>query len=389
VAPGGYFFDLPDYLTFRATGVAARSLCSTVCKWTYLGHEGRWDGDFLRAIGLGELVDEGFARIGTEILPIGAPIGQGLSDAAAAAFGLRAGIAVGVSAIDAHAGGIGVIGAALDGVAPDGAGLRARLALIGGTSSCHMAVAPEAAFIPGVWGPYFDAMIPGFWLNEGGQSATGALVDHVVTTHAAYGEVARRAEASGQTIYQVLNAVLDDLAGVDGVAMLTADLHVMPDFHGNRSPHADATLRGMISGLPLSASIEDCARLYLATIQGIAYGTRQIIETMNDQGYAIDTIWLTGGGSKNPGVSARACRCDVVPADVGRTKPEAVLLGAAILGSVAGRVYPDVRGAMAAMTRAGTVIEPDRGVRAYHDRKYRVFRRMHADQMAYRALMGS
>lgn len=384
----GYFFDLPDYLTFRATGVAARSLCSTVCKWTYLGHEGRWDGDFLRAIGLGALVDEGFARIGTEILPIGAPIGQGLSDAAAATFGLRAGIAVGVSAIDAHAGGIGVIGAALDGVAPDGAGLRARLALIGGTSSCHMAVAPEAAFIPGVWGPYFDAMIPGFWLNEGGQSATGALVDHVVTTHAAYGEVARRAEASGQTIYQVLNAVLDDLAGADVVAMLTADLHVMPDFHGNRSPHADATLRGMISGLPLSASIEDCARLYLATIQGIAYGTRQIIETMNDQGYAIDTIWLTGGGSKNPvflRAHADATSCRLMLPD----EPEAVLLGAAILGSVAGRVYPDVRGAMAAMTRAGTVIEPDRGVRAYHDRKYRVFRRMHADQMAYRALMGS
>jgi len=382
----GHFFDLPDYLTFRATGVAARSLCSTVCKWTYLGHEGRWDGDFLRAIGLGDLADEGFARIGTEILPIGAPIGAGLSAAAAAAFGLQSGIPVGVSAIDAHAGGIGVIGAALNDAGPDGAALRTRLALIGGTSSCHMAVAPEPAFIPGVWGPYFNAMVPGFWLNEGGQSATGALIDHVIKTHPAHRAIASRAETSGETIYQVLNTVLDDMAGADAPAMLTADFHVMPDFHGNRSPHADASLRGMISGLPLSASIEDCARLYLATIQAIAYGTREIIEVMNRQGYAIDTVLMTGGGSKNPVFlreHADATGCRLVLPD----EPEAVLLGAAILGAVAGQVYHDVPAAMAAMTRAGSVIEPDMSAHAYHDRKYRVFTRMHRDQLDYREMM--
>ena len=31
-------------------------------------------------------------------------------------------------------------------------------------------------FVKGVWGPYFSAMVPGLWLNEGGQSATGKLV---------------------------------------------------------------------------------------------------------------------------------------------------------------------------------------------------------------------
>lgn len=30
--------------------------------------------------------------------------------------------------------------------------------------------------MPGVWGPYLSAMVPGLWLNEGGQSATGRLV---------------------------------------------------------------------------------------------------------------------------------------------------------------------------------------------------------------------
>ncbi|OYW12494.1 MAG: ribulokinase [Acidiphilium sp. 37-67-22] len=386
-AAARHVFDLPDFLTYRATGATSRSLCSTVCKWTYLGHEERWDEAYFRAIGLGELADEGFARIGTTILPIATPVGGGLSAEAAAAFGLTPGIPVGTSAIDAHAGGIGVIGAALDGVAPDAAALGRRVALIGGTSSCHMAVAPEPRFVPGVWGPYHAAMLPGLWLNEGGQSATGALIDHVVTTHAAYPALAAAAKAEGASIYERLNALVGRMAAAAGsTAALTGDLHVFPDFHGNRSPRADASLLGMISGLKLAADEADCARLYLATIQAVAYGTRHIIETMNENGYAIDTIMATGGGTKNPlflreHADATGCRI-VLPAE-----PEAVLLGSAMIGAVASGAYGNLPAAMAAMSRAGAVIAPEAGSAAFHARKYAVFRRMHDDQMAYRALM--
>ncbi len=382
-----HFFDLPDFLTWRATGATARSLCSTVCKWTYLGHEQRWDAAYFTAVGLEDLAAEGFARIGTDIRPMGERLG-GLSVAAAAELGLPPGIPVGVSAIDAHAGGLGVIGAALDGVAPDDAELGRRLALIGGTSSCHMAVASQPRFVPGVWGPYFSAMIPGLWLNEAGQSATGALIDHVVQTHAAYPALEAASRQAGQSIYQALNARLEGLAaGAAHPAALTRDLHVMPDFLGNRSPRADASLRGMVSGLGLHADADDLALLYLATIQAIAYGTRHIIETLEAQGYTIGTILATGGGTRNPVFlreHADACgRPIVLPAE-----PEAVLLGAAILGAVAGGVHPDLRTAMAAMTRAGAVIAPAGGaVARWHDAKYAVFQRMFADQMAYRALL--
>lgn len=382
-----HFFDLPDWLTWRATGSDTRSLCSTVCKWTYLGHEARWDEAYFRSIGLGELVDEGFRRIGTDIRPMGEMIGT-LSAEAAAALGLSAGIPVGASAIDAHAGGIGTIGAALDGRPPGDDELLRRLALVGGTSSCHMTVSTSPRFVPGIWGPYFAAMVPGLWLNEGGQSATGSLIDHVITTHAAYPALAGEAATAGVSIYQTLNARLDHLAqAVAFPAMLTRDLHVMPDFHGNRSPRADSSLRGMISGLRLGADADDLALLYLATVQAIAYGTRHIIETLNGEGYAIDTILASGGGTKNPVFlreHAHASGCSLILP----REPEAVLLGAAILGAVAGGAHASVRAAMAEMSGSGSVIEPGAGsVRRYHDAKYAVFQRMYRDQMNYRDLM--
>jgi FGGY-family pentulose kinase len=390
------FFDLPDFLTYRATGDETRSLCSTVCKWTYLGQRGGngagWSREFFQQIGLGDLAAENFRRIGQTIRPMGTPLGGGLTARAAKELGLIAGTPVGGSIIDAHAGGLGMLGAKLGGRAPTSAALNRRLALIGGTSSCHMAVSAQPRFIRGIWGPYFSAMIPGLWLTEGGQSATGALIDHVIFSHAAAAGLVLEAKRSGRTIYELLNARLDTLAESERApfpAALTRELHILPDFHGNRSPRADPTLRGVISGLTLSATADDLARRYLAAIQAVAYGTRHIIEEMNRRGYAIDTVLICGGGTKNPvflreHADITGCRL-VLPAE-----PEAVLLGSAVLGAVAGGEHATVLGAMQSMNAAGRIIAPTRGaVARFHSAKYRVFHRLHADSLAVRKLMAA
>jgi FGGY-family pentulose kinase len=388
------FFDLADFMSYRATGVDVRSLCTTVCKWTYLGHAegtdgsvGRWDETYFRAVGLGDLADQGFARIGRRVRPMGERAG-GLTERSAKELGLSPGTAVAVPIIDAHAGGLGLLGIPLGGEAPDEAAIEERIALIGGTSTCHMASARQDRFVPGVWGPYFSAMIPGFWLTEGGQSATGALIDHVVFSHARGPELAEEARRRGTTVYAILNERLDALASKEPFpAALTRDLHVLPDHHGNRSPRADPTLRGMISGLKLGDGVDSLALLYLATIQAIAHGTRHILSEMNRAGYRIGTIFATGGDAKNPvflreHADVTGCRV-VLPRE-----PEAVLLGAAILGAVAAGDQPSVLAAMGAMSEAGRIIEPAGGeVAAYHDRKHEVFLRMYEDQMAYRRVM--
>jgi FGGY-family pentulose kinase len=391
-AKAARFLDLPDFLTYRATGVDTRSHCTTVCKWTYLGHErggeGSWSQSFFERIGLGVLLANGARRIGAKVRPIGERVGS-LTEVAARELGLQAGTPVGVSIIDAHAGGIGLLGTTVDGALREG-DLDRRLALIGGTSSCHMAVSKQPRFVPGVWGPYYSAMLPGLWLTEGGQSATGALLDATVHGHARGPELVERAQHEGTHPYALLEAELQQLAeqgGLEFPAKLTRELHVEPDHHGNRSPRADPTLRGMLSGLGLSTDVPALARLYLATVQGIAYGTRHIIEALNAQGYRIDTLLATGGDTKSPvfvreHADATGCRI-VLPAE-----PEAVLLGSAILGAVAAGDQPSMLEAMTRMSHAGRVIEPGPApVRDFHARKYQVFQAMYRHQLEYRALM--
>ncbi|WP_145521960.1 FGGY-family carbohydrate kinase [Yersinia aldovae] len=382
----GHLFDLPDFLTWRATKDETRSLCSTVCKWTYLGHEDRWDPSYFKLIGLADLLDNNAAKIGATVKPMGEPLGRGLSQRAASEMGLIPGTAVSVSIIDAHAGTIGILGAS--GVTGENANFDRRIALIGGTSTAHMAMSRSAHFIGGIWGPYYSAILPKYWLNEGGQSATGALIDHIIQTHPCYPELLAQAKSKGETIYEALNHILRQLAGEpENIAFLTKDIHILPYFHGNRSPRANPNLTGIITGLKLSITFEDMALRYLATIQALALGTRHIIETMNQNGYRIDTMMASGGGTKNPifvQEHANATGCAMLLPE----ESEAMLLGSAMMGTVAAGVFESLPEAMTAMSRIGKTVTPQTNkIKAYYDRKYRVFHQMYHDHIRYQELM--
>jgi D-ribulokinase len=328
------FFDLADYLTWRATDSLARSICTLTCKWTYLGHEGKWDPSYFEAVGLGDLAAEGFSRIGTHVVPGGTALGDGLSADAAADFGLPTGIAVGAGLIDAHAGGIGTMGAS------GGQGtVQSRMAYVFGTSACTMVSTTEPAFVPGVWGPYYSAMVPGLWLNEGGQSAAGSAIDQLVQYHPASGAAGELAKADGLSLVAWLAREADRRGGAARLPDLVGTIHVVPEFLGNRSPHADPGARAVIAGLGMDGGVETLVGLYLAGIASLGYGVAQIIAAQGEQGGAIETIVVSGGAAESPLI--RQVLADSIGVPVAATAAtEPVLVGAAILGALASSRAP-------------------------------------------------
>src|ERR1700674_3245956 len=198
----GHFFDLADYLSFRATGSTARSICTLACKWNFLAHERRWSGSYFERLGLGDLASDGYAKIGKDIVAPGTPLGAGLTKSAARDLGLLEGTPVGASLIDAHAGGVGTIGGRVKSL--ESVDVCGRLAYIMGTSACIMATTVEPCFVPGVWGPYYSGMVPGFWLNEGGQSAAGAAIDHLIGSHPTYKQAVEAARAADLEVLDYL-----------------------------------------------------------------------------------------------------------------------------------------------------------------------------------------
>jgi len=302
----GYAGDLADFLCFKSTGTFERSACTLGCKWTFDPDAGGWNTAFLQSVGLSDLIDR--AALPSHATAIGTNVGT-LTDTAARDLGLTTACTVGMGLIDAHAGALGTSGL-------HETGTDRRVALIAGTSNCHIALTKRRTEVPGVWGPYAGAVLDDWYALEGGQSATGAALDQILAMFRA--PMDKPHETLGQ-------AFLD---GLQADADYGSEICVLPDFLGNRSPFADPTMRGAILGLSLEDPETMLPKLYGATALGIAFGTRQIIDAMRFAGLPINAIDLSGGHVKSDllvQLYADATDCDLcLPACA-----EPVLLGAA------------------------------------------------------------
>ncbi|OBZ71867.1 hypothetical protein A0H81_08080 [Grifola frondosa] len=364
------FFDLPDFLTYRATGTNIRSCCSLTCKCSYVPTKNGWQADFFQNIGLGEFVENSYAQIGAhkKVLTAGLPVGSGLSKRAAEELGLVEGTPVGSGVIDAYAGWLGTIAARyklngkLSDEIPSLMESRHRLAAVAGTTQ-----SPEGVFVNGVWGPYKDAVFPGWWMNEGGQSSTGQLIDFMITTHPAYPRLTELAALQKINIHEVLQAELEKLrveAGAESLTELTKDMHLYPDLHGNRSPIADSHMRGSIMGLALDDGLSDLARKFNVTLEAIALQTRHIVDEMNAKGHAIRAIYMSGGQAKNKMLMQLFANTDA-----GRFAVEAQAVGPEGQGEALWKI-------MVEMTPPGTMIPPAASAREKKllEAKYKIFR---------------
>ncbi len=351
--------DLSDHLAWRATGTAARSQCTLACKWTWAPEgEAGWQDDFLHAVGLEDMA----ARTGVpaRATAVAADLG-GLTAAAAAELGLGAGTRVGCGLIDAHAGALGVLGhlAAEPGV-------EGQFALIGGTSSCLMALSPRPRPALGIWGPDLGVVLPGLWMSEGGQSVSGGLLDHVIRAFGAGLEPGPAAHDRIAARIAVLRAIEPDLA---------PDLHVLPDFRGSRGPVANARALGVIAGLGMDEGFDALCRLYWRTAVGLALGLRQILEHFAAYGMAAEALHAAGGHARSPMLMALYADATGLPV-VEPEAPDPVLLGTAMVAATAAGIHPDLATAARAMHHKGRRRLPDAGAGERMARDWRVFQAM-------------
>lgn len=324
--------EYQDYMNLRMTGRRVASITNASVRWHYRAREGGYARAMVERLGVPELAEKWPA----EVLPLGAVVG-GLTVEAAAHFGLPVGLIVAQGGSDAEVAMIGL------GVTAPG-----KLAFITGSSHLHLGLSAEPFHGHGIWGTYADAVIPGLHVVEGGQTSTGSIINWL-----------RRIVGTDWS-YDALNAEAATLPpGSDGVL-------VQDHFQGNRTPHTDAASRGAITGLTLA---HGRAHLFRATMEGVAFGTELIFETMRAGGYRPDEIVICGGATRsNLWMQIHA---DVSGQPLSVTQvAEAPALGAAILAATAAGHYSSIHEAAGAMVTVARRIEPDMKAHAQYRSVY-------------------
>jgi len=136
--------------------------------------------------------------------------------------------------------------------------------------------------------------------------------------------------------------------GAEGVIFL-------PYLAGERTPHADPDARGSFTGLSLR---HDRGALVRAVLEGVAYGLRDSLDLLRELGVAPERARVSGGGAR----SELWLRIVASVLELPLERPEVeegAAYGAALLGGIAGGLWPDVGSAVAACVRTRGELEPE------------------------------
>ncbi|MDA8251947.1 MAG: FGGY-family carbohydrate kinase [Rhodospirillales bacterium] len=312
--------EYQDFMTRRLTGRRTASLNNAAVRWHYGAAGAGFPASLVRTLGVAALLE----KWPGEVLPPGAVIGP-LTRDAADHLGLPQTVKVVQGGADAFIGMIGL------GVAQPG-----QLAMITGSSHLQFGVSDRASHVAGLWGTYKDAVYPGRYILEGGQTSTGSVVNWL------------RRLVGGTLDFASLNEAAAKLPpGAEGLLALD-------HFQGNRTPHTDPLARGALTGLSLHHGLP---HIFRAVLEAIGCGTRAIVDRMREAGFGASEIVVGGGATNSPlwlQIHADTANLPVVVPDVS----EAPALGCAILAAVGAGRFGSIDEGVAAMVRPGRRIEP-------------------------------
>lgn len=268
------FVEAGDWVVWLLTGKLTTSTCMAGYKAFWSPEEGYPSREFFAAVDpkLKDIVDKAVQDVYT----VGTRAG-GLTEEMARITGLRAGTSVAVSMIDAHAAGPAV------GVLQDDS-----MVLAMGTSLCHILVNRKEVLLDGIGGVVRDGVVPGYYGYEAGQAAVGDIYNWFISNL-----------ASADCFEQSAEDNISPLAVMDARAARLrpgeSGLLALDWWNGNRSMLNNANLSGLITGLTLATREEE---IYRAIIEATAFGTRAIVEAMEQNGVHIGKIFACGGLSR-------------------------------------------------------------------------------------------
>lgn len=274
-----YYVDLCDWLTWKMTGTLTRSSNAAGFKNLWSREKGYPSEEFLDGL------YEGFGRqyaqkvYSGKIYMPGECCGR-VNAEGVRWLGLQAETAVSAGMMDGHASAVSL-----------GLGKSGEMGIIIGTSNGIPFISKKLSRMKGVLGVVKDGIIPGFYGYAAGQIATGDMLSWFVKNQVP-AEYLQEAEEKNCSIH----ALLCEKAGACGPEHNS--LTVLDWWNGNRSILCNQQLTGIIQGLTLETKPEE---IYCGMLQGIACGTRIILEHSHKNGVEISDIYACGGiPSKNP-----------------------------------------------------------------------------------------
>lgn len=259
---------------------------------------------------------------------------------------LPEGIEVAVGILDAHAGAIG-------------AGIKSHtMVKIIGTSTCDIVVTPREDIgkktVTGISGQVDGSVIPGLIGLEAGQSAFGdvyAWWKEMLAWSLNLLPLEQRAEATAQ--------ILPKLTEQAEKLPLTVSDPVANDWlNGRRSPFADQTLKGALTGITLGTTP---AQIFKSLVEATAFGSRAIMEHLKKEGVKVEEVIAVGGISlKSPYVMQTLSDVMGVTIKVAAAQQSGAL-GAAMNAAVAAHVFHSVEEAQARLAQGDlTFYKPDK-----------------------------
>ena len=217
-----------------------------------------------------------------------------------------------------------------------GAGIReGDVVNVVGTSTCIMAISPEAKAIPGVCGVVRGSVHPDYAGIEAGLSATGDVFD----------AIARRAGTS----VQELSRGLDEYrAGQTGLLRLPWD-------NGDRTVLVNANLGGITFGYNLLTTARD---EFFAAIEGTAMHTRVILERLQQHGVPVRRV-INAGGIPRSNSALNQIYANVLGKPVLVPAGNVTGLGAAIFAFTAAGIFNSLEDAQQAVGVSYKTYMPD------------------------------